>query len=235
LTEGLADLPAQKQKYDAIVIGGGPMLLIAISTAAIGIMLTHPSLSAVRVIGARQIRSRRQPVSGGYLSSVARLPFVAGLDRFLPDSFGRLYPRWGTPYVSLIAQMLAGILFVFLAQAGRSVKGVYAVLVSMGIITYFITYFIPYLYLFAAMFWLQKEKGGPEVIHMPGGPVLARLVSGLGFVTMLLTIVVSLIPSPEEPNKILAVVKIVGLTGALLVVGWLLYCWGNPPRSALVR
>ena len=31
--------------------------------------------------------------SGGYLSLVARLPFVTRLDRFLPESFGKLHPR----------------------------------------------------------------------------------------------------------------------------------------------
>lgn len=168
--------------------------------------------------------------SGGYLSSVARLPFVAGLDKFLPESFAKLHPRWGTPYISLTVQMLAGILFVFLAQAGTSVKGAYDVLVSMGIITYF----IPYLYLFAAMFWLQREIAGPEVIRVPGGIWTARAVSCLGFVTTLLTIVVSLFPSPDEPNKLLAVAKIVGLTGILLVLGWLLYYLGNRRRQAIV-
>lgn len=167
--------------------------------------------------------------SGGYLSSVARLPFVAGLDQFLPASFAKLHPRWGTPYVSLIVQMLAGILFVFLAQAGTSVKGAYDVLVSMGIITYF----IPYLYLFAAMFRIQKEKAGPEVICVPGGPLMARLVSCLGFITTLLTIIVSLFPSPDESNKLLAVVKIVGLTGALIAMGCLLYYVGNRRRVRL--
>jgi glutamate:GABA antiporter len=169
--------------------------------------------------------------SGGYLSSVARLPFAAGLDRFLPASFAKLHPRWGTPYVSLLVQMLAGILFVFLAQAGTSVKGAYDVLVSMGIITYF----IPYLYLFAAMFWLQREKAGSEVIRVPGGPVIARAVSCVGFVTTLLTIIVSLIPAPDEPNKLLAVGKIVGSTSVLLVLGWLLYYFGKRRRTALAR
>lgn len=167
--------------------------------------------------------------SGGYLSSVARLPFVAGLDQFLPASFAKLHPRWGTPYVSLIVQMLAGILFVFLAQAGTSVKGAYDVLVSMGIVTYF----IPYLYLFAAMFWLQKEKAGPEVIRVPGGPLVARLVACLGFVTTISTILLSLFPAPEEPNKALAVVKIVGLTGMLILLGCLLYYMGNCRRKKL--
>jgi amino acid transporter len=164
--------------------------------------------------------------SGGYLSSVARLPFVAGLDKFLPVSFAKLHPRWGTPYISLIVQMLVGILFVFLAQAGTSVKGAYDVLVSMGIITYF----IPYLYLFAAMFRLQREPAGPEVIRVPGGLWVARGISCVGFVTTFLTIIVSLFPAADEPNKILAVVKIVGLTGVLLLIGWGLYFLGQRRR-----
>ncbi len=87
-------------------------------------------------------------------------------------------------------------------------------LVSMGI--------IPYLYLFAAMLCLQKK-----MIRVPGVPVMARLVSCFGFVTTLLPIVVSLIPAPKETNKTLVVVKIIGLTGVLLVVGWLLCHWEN--------
>ena len=41
---------------------------------------------------------------GGWFASTARLPFVAGLDRYLPEAFGRLHPRWKTPYVALLAQ-----------------------------------------------------------------------------------------------------------------------------------
>jgi glutamate:GABA antiporter len=165
--------------------------------------------------------------AGGFLSSVARLPFVAGIDRFLPSSFGKLHPRWGTPHVSLLVQMFAGILFVFLGQAGTSVKGAYDVLVSMGIITYF----IPYLYLFASMFKVQKVQADPEVIRVPGGTLVARPIACLGFATTLFTIALSLVPSPDEPNKILAVVKIVGLTGLLLGIGWLLYFLENRKRG----
>jgi amino acid transporter len=78
--------------------------------------------------------------AGAYLAAVARLPFVAGIDRFLPPVFGKLHPRWGTPYVALILQGLCGVVFVFLAQAGTSVKGAYDVLVSLGVITYFLPY-----------------------------------------------------------------------------------------------
>ena len=219
-------------------IGGTVAVLLALPSSEVndlqGLMQAI-SKTALRVgwfavipISAVLIAVSNLGAAGGFLSSVARLPFVAGLDRFLPPSFGKLHPRWGTPYVSLIVQMLAGILFVFLGQAGTSVKGAYDVLVSMGIITYF----IPYLYLFASMFKVQKERAGPEVIRVPGGKPMARFIACIGFATTLFTIVVSLLPSPEEANKLLAVIKIVGLTGVLVGTGWLLYFVGNRKRNA---
>jgi amino acid transporter len=219
-------------------IGGTVAVLLALPSSEVndlqGLMQAI-SKTALRLgwfnvipVSAALIAVSNLGASGGFLSSVARLPFVAGLDRFLPPSFGKLHPRWGTPYVSLIVQMLAGILFVFLGQAGTSVKGAYDVLVSMGIITYF----IPYLYVFASMFKVQKERAGPAVIRVPGGKPAARFVACLGFATTLFTIALSLLPSPEETNKPLAVVKIVGLTGILVGTGWSLYSLGNRKRAA---
>jgi hypothetical protein len=40
------------------------------------------------------------------------------------------------------------------------------------------------------------------------------------------------VPSPDETNKLLAVIKIVGLSGVLLATGWLLYFLGNRNRRA---
>ncbi len=161
--------------------------------------------------------------SGAYLAAVARLPFVAGIDRYLPASFGSLHPRWGTPWVALITQAVIGAIFIFLGQAGTSVKGAYDVLVSMGVITYF----IPYLYLFASMFKLQSEPAGSEVIRVPGGKPIAYALSILGFTTTLLTIALSVLPPPDEPNKPLAVFKIVGGCGALVLIGVGLYWTGK--------
>jgi glutamate:GABA antiporter len=161
--------------------------------------------------------------AGAYLAAVARLPFVAGLDRFLPPAFGSLHPRWKTPWVALLTQFALGVVFIFLGQAGTSVKGAYDVLVSMGVITYF----IPYLYLFAAMIKLQGEPAGPDVIRVPGGKLMAKLVATVGFLTTILTIALSLIPQPDEPNKPLALFKVVGGCGALLLVGVWLYVAGK--------
>jgi glutamate:GABA antiporter len=164
--------------------------------------------------------------AGAYLAAVARLPFVAGLDRFLPASFGALHPRWKTPWVALITQFVLGVVFIFLGQAGTSVKGAYDVLVSMGVITYF----IPYLYLFAAMIKLQREPAGESVIRVAGGSVVAKLVATVGLLTTVLTIALSLIPQPDEPNKPLAVFKIVGGCGALVLIGAWIY-WAGKRRA----
>jgi amino acid transporter len=161
--------------------------------------------------------------AGAYLAAVARLPFVAGIDRFLPPAFGALHPRWKTPWIALLTQFFLGALFIFLGQAGTSVKGAYDVLVSMGVITYF----IPYLYLFAAMIKLQRDPAGPEVIRVPGGSTVATLIAGLGLVTTTLTIVLSLIPQPDEPNKPLALFKIVGGCAALVLIGVWIYVAGR--------
>jgi amino acid transporter len=161
--------------------------------------------------------------AGAYLAAVARLPFVAGLDRFLPKAFGALHPRWKTPWVALLTQFFLGSIFIFLGQAGTSVKGAYEVLVSMGVITYF----IPYLYLFAAMIKLQREPAGPEVIRVPGGKAVATLVAMLGLLTTTATIVLSLIPQPDEPNKPLALCKVVGATMALVLLGVWIYATGK--------
>jgi amino acid transporter len=150
---------------------------------------------------------------------VARLPFVAGIDRFLPPVFGALHPKWKTPWVGLLTQFVIGVAFIFLGQAGTGTKGAYDVLVSMGVITYF----IPFLFLFAAMLKLQSEPAASGVIRVPGGKLVARLAALVGFVTTILTIGISLLPPPDEPNKPLAVLKIVGLSGLLVLMGVVIF------------
>lgn len=161
--------------------------------------------------------------AGAYLAAVARLPFVAGIDRFLPAGFGALHPRWKTPWVALLTQYLVGVLFIFLGQAGTSVKGAYDVLASMTVITYF----IPYLYVFAAMIKLQREPAAPEAIRVPGGKLVAVFISVIGLVATTATIILSVVPAADEPNKPLAVLKIVGGTAALMAAGGWIYWVGR--------
>jgi glutamate:GABA antiporter len=160
---------------------------------------------------------------GGWFAATARLPFVAGLDRFLPEAFGRLHPTWRTPYVALLVQAFIAGLFIFLGQAGTSVRGAYDALVSMGIIAYF----IPFLFMFAAMIKLQDEPAGPDVIRVPGGKPAAVALAALGFLVTAISIVLACIPADEEPKKMLAVVKVVGASVALVAIGTAVYAAGR--------
>ena len=167
---------------------------------------------------------------GGWFAATARLPFVAGLDRFLPKMFGELHPKWRTPYVALLVQAVIALVFVFLGQAGTSVHGAYDALVSMGIIAYF----IPFLFMFAAMIKVQREPAGPEVIRVPGGKGVARAVAALGFLTTAVSIVLACVPADDEPRKMLAVVKVVGSSLVLVLIGVGVYLAGRRSLDAAI-
>jgi amino acid transporter len=160
---------------------------------------------------------------GGWFAATARLPFVAGIDRYLPPAFGELHPRWHTPYVALLVQAGIAAVFIFLGQAGTSVRGAYQVLVSMGIIAYF----IPFLFMFAAMVVLQREPTGPDVMRVPGGKPVAIPLASIGFIVTAVSIVLACIPPDVEPNKTLAVVKVVGLSLVLIGIGAIVYLLGR--------
>ena len=147
------------------------------------------------------------------LSSTSRLPFVVGVDHYLPAAFGWIHPRYRTPWVAIAAYGAAGIVFAFLGQAGTSVRGAYDVLVSLAVISLF----LPYLMLFAAMIRLQSEPAGPEVRRVPGGKLVAIALASLGLASTSVTIVLSLIPGADEANKPLAVAKVLG--GTIVLIG----------------
>ena len=160
---------------------------------------------------------------GAYLAALARIPFVAGIDRFLPPAFGRVHPKWGTPAVALVTQAVCCMVFILLGQAGSTVHGAYQVLVTMTIITNF----VPYLFMFAAMIRLQREPIEEGVIRVPGGKPVAIGLALVGLVTTCAVIVASVVPDPNEPNKLLAVVKVVVFSIVLVGGGVLLYIVGS--------
>jgi glutamate:GABA antiporter len=166
--------------------------------------------------------------AGAWFAAGGRLPFVAGIDRFLPAAFARIHPRYGSPYVSLLSQAAIAALFIFLGQAGTTVKGAYDVLVSMSIISYF----IPYLLMFASMIRLQREPAPAGTLRVPGGRWGATTLASVGLVTTSISIVLALVPAEDESHKTLAVVKVAGLTLLLLALGAWLYYLADSRRSS---
>jgi len=173
--------------------------------------------------------------AGAYLAAAARLPFVAGLDGYLPAAFGKLHPRFKTPWVSVLGQGFFGILFVFLGQAGASVGGAYNILVAIAVV---IT-MVPFMFLFASMIRLQNRASFPDERMAASGPDSAspafasltpsssKILGLIGFLTSTFATFLSLIPPPEEPHKFLYLLKLLGSAAALIALGFLLFHLGQ--------
>jgi len=171
----------------------------------LGLPWLVPLLAALLALGA---------VGGAaaYLSSTSRLPFVAGIDRYLPAAFGRVHPRFHTPWVALLIYGLAGIGVGILGQAGTTVHGAYDVLVSMTVVTTL----LPFLGIFGAVIRLCLRSAlGP----LPGGKPVALMLGGIGFLSTAFTIALSAIPSAEEPNKPLALAKVLISSAVVVLAG----------------
>ena len=167
--------------------------------------------------------------AAGYLSSTSRLPFVAGIDRYLPAAFGNIHPRFRTPWIALIVYGLAGIITAILGQAGTTVRGAYDVLVSMSLITLF----IPYLLLFAALIRLVR-RGALTRLPLPGGAPVAIALAVLGFASTALTIVLSTVPAPDDAHPALALAKVLLSTLAIILTGLVVFAIGRR-RKVLAR
>lgn len=167
---------------------------------------------------------------GAWIAASARLPFVAGIDRYLPRAFGKVHPKWGTPYIALLVQAGFTVLFIVMAQwAGETAERAYNILIKLSTITYF----IPYLYLFLCFLVLQREPPGEGVIKAPGGRAGGYGAGSIGFLVTLGAIVLACIPEKGEQNPTMFFVAIFGTVGVNLLVGLLLYAGGKLRRRRL--
>jgi glutamate:GABA antiporter len=158
-----------------------------------------------------------------WFAASSRIPFVAGVDRFLPSAFGRVHPKWRTPYIAMAVQAVLAGIFIFLGQAGTSVKGAYDFLVGMGVLSYF----LPFFYMFCAVIRLQRDPPGPGTIRIPGGKLVVICLALLGLLTTTISSILACLPPDDEPNKALAVLKLLGSSGCLVGIGAFVYWIGR--------
>ena len=163
---------------------------------------------------------------GVWLAAPARLPFVAGIDRYLPAAFGRLHPKYGTPHIALLMQAGVAAVCAILGQAGETPKQAYEILVSLGVVAFF----IPYIAMFAAMIRLQREPAGPEVVRPPGGRPVAILLGWTGLATSIAAVLLACVPPPGEEDGRRYVIKVVGLSALLVASGAVAWAIGNARR-----
>jgi amino acid transporter len=137
-----------------------------------------------------------------WIAGNTRLPYAIGLDRYLPEAFGRIHPRWGAPYVSLLVQAAAATLFLLMAQLGETVRAAYQIMVDMMLIVTF----IPFLYIFGAGFRFAS-----------------RIAAVSGLAVTLIAIALAAIPPSEAASAALFEAKVVGGSVFFALFGWILF------------
>ena len=162
---------------------------------------------------------------GSTVAGIARVPFVVGVDRYLPAAFGKIHPKWKTPWVSILVQAGISGAILLLSQISETTRGAYQFLIDAGIILYF----IPFLYMFAAVIKLARRKDRTENSHavlVPGGIPGVWIAGGLGFLVVLVGILVSLVPPGDSSNKLGFELKLVTGTVGSVLLGLILYWRG---------
>jgi glutamate:GABA antiporter len=159
---------------------------------------------------------------GAWLTGPARVAFAVGLDRYFPAAFGRVHPRWRTPYVAITVQAALATVFLLLSVLGQgtSVEEVYLILLD----TQLLIYFIPYLYLFT-VFLLHRRRAAPRdgAVEAPGGAAGAWLAGLSGLAVTFFAMIVATIPPPGTENPLLFRLKVIGGAAAFVCVGGAIY------------
>jgi len=149
---------------------------------------------------------------GGLGTANSRMPFAAGVDHLLPAAFGRIHPRWGTPYVSILALGIVATFLLVIYQLGDSMRVAYDELVSLMVIAGF----LPYVYIFGSA-W----KAGKRLAAISGGAITA------------LALFCSIVPPAEITNVWLFEGKLAAGTLGVIASGWLIYHREKSPRPGI--
>jgi amino acid transporter len=150
-------------------------------------------------------------IGSAWLGGSARIPFVAGLDSFMPAWLGKIHPKYATPYAALIVHAVVSLILVivnFVATGG--VQESFQSLLSLAVVLQL----IPFLYMFAG---LLKIAFAHDFVrgHYRRGTLIFAGISGL--VTTILGIALAFFPAQQI--KSLARYEIWMFGGTIFFIG----------------
>ena len=158
---------------------------------------------------------------------LARIPFVAGLDSYLPSWLGRVHPRYGTPYAALLTHAAISIvLTVLFAAFADRIKEVFQVLLGAAVVLQL----VPFLYVFAALVKLSSRRSFQKGFY---SRTLLLLAGTVGVLTTMLGIVLELVFKPEGFGSLLRWdIEVFGTTALFVTLAFFFfYVYGR--RKAL--
>ena len=147
--------------------------------------------------------------ASAWFSGTARLPFVAGIDRYLPAIIGKIHPKYGTPYISLIMFAILSSLLIAGSFFGASVEEGYLTLLDLAVIMQL----LPSAYMFLAL--LKHTLHKQSELNASKPYLIANCIAGLTATS--LGMAVAFVPSRQVSSVWLYEVKL--LIGCAIVFG----------------
>jgi amino acid transporter len=155
-------------------------------------------------------------IGSAWLAGSARIPFVAGLDSYMPDWLGRVHPKYATPYAALIVHAVVSLLLVLMNFAGSGVQETFQTMLSLAVVLQL----VPFLYMFGALLRFAMR-------YVPGQGVYSRttlMLAGVsGLLTTALGILLVFFPSQTITSLKLYEVKMVGGTAFFIGLAWFFF------------
>jgi amino acid transporter len=129
-------------------------------------------------------------IGSAWLAGSARIPFVAGLDSYLPAWMGRVHSEYGTPYAALIVHGVVSTSLVLITLLGSGVQETFQRLLSLAVVLQL----VPFVYMFGAL--LKISLGPSASSGRYSKPVL--VLAGLsGLITTILGIALAFFPAQQ--------------------------------------
>jgi amino acid transporter len=149
-------------------------------------------------------------IGSAWIGGCARIPFVAGLDSYMPSWLGKVHPRYSTPYAALIVQSVVSGVLVLLNFAGAGVQETFQKLLSLAVVLNL----IPFVYMFAALVRLAITEPVPKGQYSRATMFLA---GSSGLLTAILGIALVFFPAQQISSLFWYEVWMIG--GTLFFVG----------------
>jgi glutamate:GABA antiporter len=95
-------------------------------------------------------------IGSAWLGGSARIPFVAGLDSYMPSWMGKIHPKYRTPYAALIVHAVVSLVLVVInfTFTGAGVQETFQKLLSLAVVLQL----IPFLYIFGALLKIAMDE-----------------------------------------------------------------------------
>jgi amino acid transporter len=149
-------------------------------------------------------------IGSAWMGGSARIPFVAGLDSYMPAWLGKIHPRYATPHAPLIVQFVVSLVLVVLNFAVAGVQESFQFLLSLAVVLQL----VPFLYMFAALLKLAFTDSSGKGYYSKSTLIMAGLS---GFLTT--TLGIALVFFPARLVTSLRVYEIWMFGGTLFFVG----------------